>query len=257
MKKLILMFVMLITGIANAQTFNFECGANYALYSGDRPTELTAEQTADANAATTEAQRTTVISKANYTDYYATPYHTDKSIVITDEIDTILDSVYWPSTATGLNETLTPAQFRALYLEVIQAIWDLVNPNAAPLTHADRSAVLEAYNSIDGISNIKVKLSNSNDLSLATVYLTWDLNGVAQPFYYFSATNPTSTTDGEVRGDLSYYTPEQFETNKERLYNKLIDHTIDHVGNAITAIYDAPAPPTQLGSIFGCCCNNS
>ena len=114
---------------------------------------------------------------------------------------------------------------RTATLEIMTKIWHVGHPNYVdPTTHAARSAVLTAYNSIDGISNITVKLANSNNLSTASVYLTWKLNEVAQDFWYFSATNPTSTTDGEVRGDLSYLSPEQFETYRERLYNKLTDH---------------------------------
>ena len=131
----------------------------------------------------------------------------DGGFYLFGEFDTLDDVTNWTDALQGLEDQINP-------------------PVTGPLTHAERAAVLTAYNSIDGISNITVKLANSNNLSIATVYLTWDLNGVAQALYYFSATNPTSTTDGEVRGDLSYYTPEQFETYRERLYNKLTDHIL-------------------------------
>ena len=118
-----------------------------------------------------------------------------------------------------------------------------------PTSHADRAAVLTAYNSIDGISNLTVKIASEGEAN-ASVYLTWDLNGTAQAFWNFSATNPTSTTDGDVPGDLSALSPEQFETYRERLYNHLINSLLTPLEQAIAAIYDADVPPTELGTII-------
>ena len=89
-----------------------------------------------------------------------------------------------------------------------------------PTSHAARKAVLESYNSIDGISNLEVKTTGT----VTITYLTWDLNGTLQPNYYFSATNPTINAQGDTDGDLSALSTQQFEQYRERLYNKLIDH---------------------------------
>ena len=89
-----------------------------------------------------------------------------------------------------------------------------------PTSHAARKAVLESYNSIDGISNLEVKTTGT----ITITYLTWDLNGTLQPNYYFSATNPTINAQGDTDGDLAALSTQQFEQYRERLYNKLIDH---------------------------------
>ena len=158
---------------------------------------------------------------------YDTATGTGAEIEIRDNNNASLDPAVFVTTDAGTFAGMSGQAFSDFTFKIILAIWHLEHPNyVAPTSHADRAAVLTAYNSIEGISNLTVKLANSNNLSIATVYLTWDLNGVAQALYYFSATNPTSTTDGEVRGDLSYYTPEQFETYRERLYNKLTDHIL-------------------------------
>ncbi len=158
---------------------------------------------------------------------YDTATGTGAEIEIRDNNNASLDPAVFVTTDAGAFAGMSGQAFSDFTFKIVLAIWHLEHPNyVAPTSHADRAAVLTAYNSIEGISNLTVKLANSNNLSIATVYLTWDLNGVAQALYYFSATNPTSTTDGEVRGDLSYYTPEQFETYRERLYNKLTDHIL-------------------------------
>ena len=127
------------------------------------------------------------------------------------------------STSVGLIEDIT--DWSTKYSELVAKL--IADSGIEPTTHAHRAGVLTSYNSIDGISNIEVKVDNPINLSVATVYLEWDLNGVAQDTYYFSATNPTVDSNGQVPGDLSYYEPGQFETNRERLYNKLIAHIPD------------------------------
>ena len=308
MKKIILMFVVLITSIASAQTFDFGCESD--LYSGDRPTELTSEQITAANGAGTDQEHIDVLNTAKFSNYKIAIDYTSYQIWVVDtdgNIGTIYARIQLPSDLQQLHSSLNDAEFQGYFLETIQAVWDLVNPNTGstiretreaqlaalvgqhnvtemshfesdpgstpayvgasyvqngspftfglsgsvglieditdwstkygdlvakliadsgiePTTHAHRAGVLTSYNSIDGISNIEVKVDNPTNLSVATVSIEWDLNGVAQDTYYFSATNPTVDSNGQVPGDLSYYEPGQFETNRERLYNKLIAH---------------------------------
>ena len=132
-----------------------------------------------------------------------------------------------PADNAGIFGAMSKQQFSDFTFKIILAIWHLEHPNYVdPTTHAARAAVLTAYNSIDGISNIEVKVAANNGIDKATVYLDWNLNGGGKgfTFWYFSATNPTVNAIGEVEGDLSYLSPGQFETYRERLYNKLTDH---------------------------------
>ena len=120
-----------------------------------------------------------------------------------------------------------------------------------PLTHAERKAVLTAYNSIDGISNIEVEIVNEG-FPTASVYLDWDLNGGSKGFnfWYFSSPKPTINSTGDVSGDLSALSPEQFETYRERLYNHLINSLPPTIEEELAAIYGADVPPTELGTII-------
>ena len=120
-----------------------------------------------------------------------------------------------------------------------------------PLTHAERKAVLTAYNSIDGISNIEVEIVNEG-FPTASVYLDWDLNGGSKGFnfWYFSSPKPTINSTGDVSGDLSALSPEQFETYRERLYNHLINSLPPTIEEELQAIYAADTPPTELGTII-------
>ena len=230
MKKIILMFVVLITGITNAQTFDFGCDVSVR----------------DAR----EAQLAALVGQHNVTsmthfesDPGSTPAYVGASYVQNGSPFT-----FGLSTSIGLIEDIT--DWGTKYSELVAKL--IADSGIEPTTHAHRAGVLTSYNSIDGISNIEVKVDNPINLSVATVYLEWELNGVAQDTYYFSATNPTVDSNGQVPGDLSYYEPGQFETNRERLYNKLIEHisTLTPFEEELKAIYGADAPPTELGTII-------
>ena len=120
-----------------------------------------------------------------------------------------------------------------------------------PTSHAARKAVLESYNSIDGISNLEVKTTGT----VTITYLTWDLNGTLQPNYYFSATNPTINAQGDTDGDLAALSTQQFEQYRERLYNKLIDHfptpaEIRAIRIAEIAVLDTAATDVTITNSF-------
>ena len=291
MKKIILMFVVLITSIANAQTFDFGCGATPAevadavgnegkirtlfeslsttarsvtvnfvddpgnfeshdivaapptyfrahIYSDPQENhledftfdELQAlydavkdEVNPPANTRTArEAQLAALVGQHNVTsmthfesDPGSTPAYVGASYVQNGSPFT-----FGLSTSVGLIEDIT--DWSTKYSELVAKL--IADSGIEPTTHAHRAGVLTSYNSIDGISNIEVKVDSPSNLSVATVSIEWELNGVAQDTYYFSATNPTVDSNGQVPGDLSYYEPGQFETNRERLYNKLIAH---------------------------------
>ena len=227
MKKIILMFVVLITGIANAQTFDFGCTS----------AEVRTNRT-DQLAALVGQHNVTSMTHFE-SDPGSTPVYVGASYVQNGSPFT-----FGLSTSVGLIEDIT--DWSTKYSELVAKL--IADSGIEPTTHAHRAGVLTSYNSIDGISNIEVKVDNPINLSVATVYLEWDLNGVAQDTYYFSATNPTVDSNGQVPGDLSYYEPGQFETNRERLYNKLIAHI--PVGSTykteLAAIFASDTPPTEL-----------
>ena len=197
------MVFVLITSIINAQTFNFEC-------------------TSDEVRTAREAQLTALVGQHNVTSM--TPFESGadaETLYAAASYTQNGNQITFPlSTEVGLIEDIT--DWSTKYSELVAKL--IADSGIEPTTHAHRAGVLTSYNSIDGISNLEVKVDNPTNLSVATVYLEWDLNGVAQDTYYFSATNPTVDSNGQVPGDLSYYEPGQFETNRERLYNKLIAH---------------------------------
>ena len=225
MKNLIIIIVMLLGSVTNAQTFNFGCDVSVR----------------DAR----EAQLAALVGQHNVTsmthfesDPGSTPAYVGASYVQNGSPFT-----FGLSTSVGLIEDIT--DWSTKYGELVAKL--IADSGLEPTTHAHRAGVLTSYNSIDGISNIEVKVDNPINLSVATVYLEWDLNGVAQDTYYFSATNPTVDSNGQVPGDLSYYEPGQFETNRERLYNKLIEHisTLTPFEIELAALYAiTDAPPT-------------
>ena len=231
MKKIILMFVVLITSIANAQTFNFDCTS----------AEVRTNRT-DQLAALIGQHNVTSMTHFE-SDPGSTPAYVGASYVQNGSPLT-----FGLSTSVGLIEDIT--DWNTKYSELVAKL--IADSGIEPTTHAHRAGVLTSYNSIDGISNIEVKVDNPTNLSVATVSIEWELNGVAQDTYYFSATNPTVDSNGQVPGDLSYYEPGQFETNRERLYNKLIAHI--PVGptfeSELADLYGADTPPTELGTII-------
>ena len=99
------------------------------LYSGDRPTELTAEQIADADGADTPNEHNIVLLKAQFGDYYVHTNSFNQNVAIGNEIGTVTyePHIYWDSNAVDLDD-LSDEAFKDLYLKVIQKIWDLVNP---------------------------------------------------------------------------------------------------------------------------------
>ena len=99
------------------------------LYSGDRPTELTAEQIADADGADTPNEHNIVLLKAQFGDYYVHTNSSNQNVAIGNEIGTVTyePHIYWDSNAIDLDD-LSDEDFKDLYLKVIQKIWDLVNP---------------------------------------------------------------------------------------------------------------------------------
>ena len=222
------MFVVLITSITNAQIFDFGCS--------EKQTRL--------NQLAALVGQHNVTSMTHFeSDPGSTPAYVGASYVQNGS-----PSTFGLSTSVGLIEDIT--DWSTKYSELVAKL--IADSGIEPTTHAHRAGVLTSYNSIDGISNIEVKVDNPTNLSVATVSIEWDLNGIAQDTYYFSATNPTVDSNGQVPGDLSYYEPGQFETNRERLYNKLIAHI--PVGptfeSELEAIYDAATPPTELGTII-------
>ena len=231
MKKIILMFVVLITSITNAQTFDFGC-------------EVSVRDAREAQLAALVGQHNVTSMTHFESDPGSTPAYVGASYVQNGSPFT-----FGLSTSVGLIEDIT--DWSTKYSELVAKL--IADSGIEPTTHAHRAGVLTSYNSIEGISNIEVKVENPSNLSVATVYLEWDLNGVAQDTYYFSATNPTVDSNGQVPGDLSYYEPGQFETNRERLYNKLIAHisVVTTYEDDIAAFYaTSDAPPTELTDLI-------
>ena len=102
------------------------------LYSGDRPTELTAEQIADANGAGTSIEHLDVLQTAEFSNYRVTTNSNEVWVADTDPlIGTIYARIDLGDNFQQLHSSLNNEEFQAIYLEVIQAIWDLVNPVAA------------------------------------------------------------------------------------------------------------------------------
>ena len=175
---------------------------------------------------------------------YDTATGTGAEIEIRDNNNASLDPAVFVTTDAGAFAGMSGQAFSDFTFKIVLAIWHLEHPNYVdPNTHAARKIVLESYNSIDGISDLEVKILDNG--SHLTVYLTWDLNGVLQPTWHFSGNNPAAST-GQVQGDLSALSPTQFETYRERLYNHLIAHIPPDIETEITAMYDAATHPEAL-----------
>ena len=170
MKQLLLMFVILTTSIINAQTFDFGCESD--LYSGDRPTELTAEQIAAANGAGTDQEHVDVLNTAKFSNYTVSVSYNSKQVWIADadfNIGTVYTRIDLPSDIQQLRSSLNDAEFQAIFLEVIQAVWDLVNPNTGSTTRTDRLDQLDGLVSQYNLTN-PVLVENTE---LGVSYVTW------------------------------------------------------------------------------------
>ena len=100
------------------------------MYSGDRPTELTAEQIAAANGAVSDNDHEDVLRMAQFSNYRVNLVSSQKKVYIADTDITIsaYATIDLASDFVNTRESLNDAEFQALFLEVIQAIWDLINP---------------------------------------------------------------------------------------------------------------------------------
>ena len=125
------------------------------LYSGDRPTELTAEQIADANGAGTSIEHLDVLQTAEFSNYRVTTNSNEVWVADTDPlIGTIYARIDLGDNFQQLHSSLNDEEFQAIYLETIQAIWDLVNPITERQSRLNQLDALETkYNIIDSDLN--------------------------------------------------------------------------------------------------------
>ena len=134
MKKIILMFVVLITGITNAQTFDFGCSTGTiesdlsAIYAdGTTPPVLTdlINNTSD-----------TVEASTDSSDFFKSLGADSGYTVASFSSDEIgfyfrIDAIDTPKIYSEVENINTPASHRAFTLQIVKHIWDLLYPNYA------------------------------------------------------------------------------------------------------------------------------
>ena len=132
MRKIILMFVVLITSITNAQTFDFECNGPTvesdlsAIYAdGTTPPVLTdlINNTSD-----------TVEASNDSSDFFKSLGADSGYTVVSfggDEIGFFfrIDAIDAPEIYSEVEDINTPAGHRAFTLQIVKHIWDLLYPN--------------------------------------------------------------------------------------------------------------------------------
>ena len=165
-----IMFVMLLGNIANAQTFDFECdGPTFqselaAIYAADTPpTELgdLINNTSDTAEASTDSS-----------DFFKSLGADSGYTVVSFSADEIgfyfrIDAIDGPKIYSEVEHINTPASHRAFTLQIVKHIWDLlhpdyVSPEELAALRTERINELDALD-ITGVSVAHTTQSNGND----------------------------------------------------------------------------------------------
>ena len=240
------------------------------LYSGDRPTELTAEQIADADNAGDHGEHEDVLDKANFGGYYSVHDPSSNKSFIFDATDQLTD-IDWIENANVLNN-LSDDAFKDLYLKITQAIWDLVNPptfesdltaifasdtaptELTPLLTAEANRVIGTETTVDN----KELFTN---LSGDGVDVTYGGDGSGNEIFAVSSfIDGNSISNNIIVNQLITSSPNEanfrsafFDAILEK-WNQL--HPSAALEDEITAIYEADLPPTELTDLIKDACES-
>ena len=201
------------------------------LYSGDRPTELTAEQIADADGADTPNEHNIVLLKAQFGDYYVHTNSSNQNVAIGNEIGTVTyePHIYWDSNAVDLDD-LSDEAFKDLYLKVIQKIWDLVNPTEV---RANRIAQLDGLETKYNI--LSSSLTESGEFQTTNKFVT----------YLYQLTQGTDET--YQFGEFDFIEDvTDWDTKLQELEDQINPPTTATYQTDLAAIFANDTAPTEL-----------
>ena len=198
------------------------------LYSGDRPTELTAEQIADADGAGNYGEHVAVLETANFSDYTISVDLGSRKIYVYDDASfiNVVAEIYLGDNYTSLNNLGEP-EFRGFFLETIQAIWDLVNPTEV---RANRIAQLDALPSQYSLTD--TVLIENTELGVSHVNWAYTQNGNQRSF--------SLSTSVALIEDIT-----DWSTKYNELVAKLIADYATFESD-LTAIFASDTAPTEL-----------
>ena len=176
MRKIILMFVILITGIANAQTFDFECGTaltpfqselNDIYSAAEPPTEFVSGSVIVTEALTKGGVHWTIVETfmktLNSENHGVFSLYNIAPVRATLTNGQIVESPYNTITIENHNG----GKIRDWTLDIVQAIWHLQNPEyneaiaIAALT-TERKAALVALGNVHENVTVEILYSTSN-----------------------------------------------------------------------------------------------
>ncbi len=203
------------------------------MYSGDRPTELTAEQIADANGAGTEQEHLAVLQTAGFSNYRISFDYEAIQVWVLDtdlSIGTIYARIQLPSDLQQLRTSLDDAEFQAIFLETIQAIWDLVNPITERQSRLNQLDALETKYNI-----LSSSLTESGEFQTTNKFVT----------YLYQLTQGTDET--YQFGEFDYIEDvTDWDTKLQELEDQVNPPTTATYQTDLAAIFANDTAPTEL-----------
>ena len=277
MKKIILMFVVLITSIANAQTFEFECDAPTvesdlsAIYAdGTTPPVLTdlINNTSD-----------TVEASTNSSDFFKSLGADSGHTVVSFSSDPTgfyfrIDAIGAPKIYSEVGDINTPASHRAFTLQIVKHIWDLLYPDYDPAAAAFASELEAIY----GADTLPTEFVSGGAIETEALAQEGSFAPAVQTFLeklssenntVFTLSNIPPINVGIVTEDGFHDVPSPYTTLTVSLHSgeQIRDWALDivqaiwilehpdyvdtsTVEGAIIAMYAAANPPTSLADVI-------
>ena len=284
MKKILLMFVVLITSISNAQnTFTFRCIpaeelAIAAIYEANTPPTGFSDALSDAsvianqNATNPPFQKSRKDFVSLFDNYELTfnNFITEDGKIVADYDNNNFSNIPLPGGDNTINDN---AEWNEWMLDIAQAIWHYGHPDYDPDAVAfaneltafyggehpptefisgsiiDAQAQAVALSGIDR-SNFVKRLSSSNHGFLPHLQTVYDNNGLATANIYRTSDNIKIGSVSADSGTIGAMSEQAFSNFVLKIITKIwnIEHpNYDPLSDELTAIYEAAAPPTELG----------
>ena len=273
MRKIILMFVVLITSIANAQTFEFECDAPTvqsdlsAIYAdGTTPPVLTdlINNTSD-----------TVEASTNSSDFFKSLGADSGHTVVSFSSDPTgfyfrIDAIGAPKIYSEVGDINTPASHRAFTLQIVKHIWDLLYPDYDPAAAAFASELEALYGAdtlptefVSGGAIETEALTHNNVLGSVVQVFMKKLSSENYEVFSLSAPTPAHVTILTFPGfhnvpspydniTIGTHTGEQIKEWAldvvQAIY--LLEKPLPTVEEAIADMYNAANPPTGFNDLI-------
>ena len=268
------MFVVLITSITNAQTFDFECDGPTlqsdlsAIYAdGTTPPVLTdlINNTSDTVAASTDSS-----------DFFKSLGADSGYTVVSFSADEIgfyfrIDAISAPKIYSEVEDINTPAGHRAFTLQIVKHIWDLLYPNYDPAAAAFTSELEALYGAdtlptefVSGGTIETEALAFQNPLGSVIETFMKKLNSENYEVFSLGAVIPVNVS---LKTSQQIFSPYDDITVGNHTGAQIRDWALDvvqaiwllehpdyvdtrTVEGAIIAMYNAANPPTSLADVI-------